>query len=252
MPALPASLALNSISGEIAASPLNSDYAAIQTAVNALIAILSNGVLDGDPMVWDGVNAKWIAASTLAAGRPRAPRVVTSTMAGGPPASPVDQDIWVATAVDANGTRWAFQYNAGSASTFKWEFIGGPPVRSLVDTDESSVTVGAWFDLATVGPTVALARAGDYLTDFGADLYNSTNANGLGVLGVAEGAVAPDTPVSNFFLGGINFDGMWTGRNRHNGIAAATTLRLRYWNSTAASTLHAVHRFLHVLPVRIS
>src|SRR4051812_34990772 len=101
MPALPGTIALTNIpdGASIVAADHRNNYAAVQAAVNALIGVFSNGVLDGDPMVWDGTLSKWVAASTLAAGRPRAPRVVTSAFSGGPPASPVDGDVWIATAV---------------------------------------------------------------------------------------------------------------------------------------------------------
>jgi hypothetical protein len=55
-------------------------------------------------------------------------KITTSSFSGGPPGSPTDGDIWIASSVDGNGTRWHFQYNAGSASANKWEFIGGAPI----------------------------------------------------------------------------------------------------------------------------
>lgn len=45
MTAPPTSVALATIGGQVAASPLNSDYSALQSAVNAIIAIL-NGQVD--------------------------------------------------------------------------------------------------------------------------------------------------------------------------------------------------------------
>jgi hypothetical protein len=86
-------------------------------------------------------------------------RVTVSTWAGGPPASPRERDIWVATAVDANGTRWMFQYNAGSASAFKWEFVGGnesyarPALANYVNAANAAVFQNTGL---------ILGRAGDY------------------------------------------------------------------------------------------
>jgi hypothetical protein len=88
-------------------------------------------------------------------------KVTTSALSGGPPASPADTDVWIATAVDASGARWSFQYNAGSASAYKWEFIGGAPVSVFVAASEFRVT-GGYGDLATVGPRFQILRAGAY------------------------------------------------------------------------------------------
>jgi hypothetical protein len=82
------------------------------------------------------------------------PLITTSPISGGPPASPADADIWIATGVDANGTRQSFQYNAGSASAFKWECIGGPPV---------------FVAGAAVNTGLVVARAGDYIVHWSAD-----------------------------------------------------------------------------------
>lgn len=87
-----------------------------------------------------------------------------SALSGGPPASPGDGDIWIATGVSAAGARWAFQYNAGSASAYKWEFIGGSPAMvggnpgNLI-SNLSSVSAG-WF--YWVGTDYVALRAGDY------------------------------------------------------------------------------------------
>lgn len=90
-------------------------------------------------------------------------KTTTSDFSSGPPSNPSTGDIWIASNVDANGTRWQFQYNAGSASAYKWEFIGGAPVLISVDTFET--TTSAWptlVDLTTVGPSFTPARSGDY------------------------------------------------------------------------------------------
>lgn len=197
MPALPGTIGLTNIpdGASIVAADHRNNYVAIQAAVNALIALFSNGSVDGDPMVWDGILSKWVAASTLAAGRPRAPRVVTSAWAGGPPASPVDQDIWIATGLDVNGTRGGFQYNAGSASPYKWEWIGGSAI-TLPNGNLNAVVNGGtnlgsgYFGLA--GSTLYTpARAGDYRIRgyLGAFANGAVNAGDVIVNAVANSAL---------------------------------------------------------------
>lgn len=166
---LPNTIALTTIAdgSSLTASPVRNNFSDVQTAVNGLISDLDDGAIDGDALIWDATNSKWSAASKLAAGRPRAARVVTSALSGGPPASPVDGDIWIASAVDTDGTRWQFQYNASSSSSYKWEFIGGVPTHvqgnpnAVANTLTQVATTGIWYQPATMSLTVL--RAGDYL-----------------------------------------------------------------------------------------
>lgn len=106
------------------------------------------GTPDGTKFLRD--DGTWAAPSS-------GQNITVSPMADGPPSSPSDEDIWVATDVDANGTRWRFQYNAASASTYKWEFIGGAPLAYSTSGVVKNLTAwgSLWF------PT-APARNGDY------------------------------------------------------------------------------------------
>lgn len=81
-------------------------------------------------------------------------KTTVGTLAAGPPASPSDGDVWIATTVDANGTRWSFQYNGTST---KWEFIGGPP---LFTAAASAVNFGT---IAATILSLTATRAGDYI-----------------------------------------------------------------------------------------
>lgn len=252
MPVLPGSLALTVIAdGSLAvAADVRNNFTAIQTDVNALIALLANGNgLDGDPLVWDNTNAKWVAASTLASTRPRAPRVVTSTMAGGPPASPVDLDIWIATAVDGAGARWTFQYNAGSGSAFKWEFLGDTPLRSNVDTTEGTAVAGP-VDLATV-QSITVPRAGDYEADFGCQTQH--NAAGGATLsltitkaGVPLTGVTVNAPAANYIVTAAR-----RGTTGFLGVAASDVFKAQY-GTNGGATGFFLSRYLEITPIRIS
>lgn len=112
----------------------------------------------------------------------------TSPMSGGPPASPGDGDIWIATGVDAAGTRWAFQYNAGSSSVAKWEFIGGPPkvVGGSAGWGASTSTVYTDFSPAL---SFTLPRNGDYFFRWGAMVFADTIGTNM-FLGLHVGSTA--------------------------------------------------------------
>jgi hypothetical protein len=159
----------------------------LNNIIDSLDTILSNlgisSLVANDIPVYDSVAGKWKKAT----GTPSAtttlrgdgswktdPLVTTSTLAGGPPASPNDGDIWIATTVDANGTRWAFQFNAASASGFKWEFIGGPPVVSFVPGQETTAST-TYVELTTPQRFTAV-RPGDYIFKVGAQGFSTVSS----------------------------------------------------------------------------
>ena len=104
-------------------------------------------------------------------------KITTSAFSGGPPASPSDGDIWIASGVDSNGTRWQFQYNAGSSSAYKWEFIGGIPMVKIASGGDFPVS-GTWG--VTSCGTWTITRAGEYFLS--GYLWGTTNASGGGTL----------------------------------------------------------------------
>ena len=146
--------------------------------------------------LWLGELEQWLVqhgfAKTPLSLVKTSPKVITSTMSGGPPSSPQDGDIWIATAVDTNGTRWVFQYNASSGSSFKWEFIGGPPLRTsgdsnaVVTTKTQVGTTGYWYDGATM--SIAVPRAGDYFVRGFGTLDLNGGANGQFVVAIFGGS----------------------------------------------------------------
>lgn len=175
-------------------------------------------------------------------------KITTSSWAGGPPASPSDKDIWIATGVDANGTRWQFQYNAGSASSFKWEFIGGPPVWSIVSAFESTASATP-ADLTTAGPSFTATRGGDYVVRYGATSdVNSAASVALTSLftnaGVRVTGGEADAATVGVFTSAAS-------EERVAALVAGTTYKLRYWASNGTTATFA-NRWLSVVPIRIA
>ena len=79
------------------------------------------------------------------------------------PSSPVDGDEIVYTANGTLGIRWHFKYRSASASSYKWEFVGGAPIRA--ETDSGTWT--AWTAYASnthvsTGTQITVPLAGDY------------------------------------------------------------------------------------------
>jgi hypothetical protein len=105
------------------------------------------------------------------------PKVTTSVISAGPPSSPANGDIWYASLGDAAGTRWAFQYNAGSSSAYKWECIGGAPVNIDASSGGSNITsVFPTFNYS-FGPSYNTPRPGDYAVSIYANGSNNAVPN---------------------------------------------------------------------------
>lgn len=246
------------------ANQIANGFQAIVTCINALdnnnfgagkifdpLKLMQDGATAGQALVWNAAanagTGGWVPA-TLVSGLGGA--VTVSTMAGGPPGSPADKDVWVATAVDALGTRWAFQYNAGSGSAFKWEFIGGSAVSTYVATLENTSS-GTFVDLATVGPSVTIARAGDYTFDFGltAVAIATGGGNGQGVL--FKNGAANFGLIATVNMDNINSAANSTSMRQPITAAAADTYKVRYAITNGVSTSFQ-QRSLSVTPVRIA
>lgn len=110
-----------------------------------------------------------------------APAFVTSV-----PGAPFDGQVIHFLANDAAGIVWTLRYRAGSASAYKWEFVGGPQLFAKVDTDESTSSTTYAF-LATIGPAITPPLVGEYDVEWGALFIRSTAGN-VGYMSYALGA----------------------------------------------------------------
>lgn len=158
---------------------------------------------------------------------------------------------------DTNGVVWTFRYRAASASSYKWEFVGGP---ALVDTATGSSTrtntaYGALAD--SDGPSVTLPLAGDYDVSFGAQELSS-NTNGQPVY-ISVGTSAPADDASavvayNYNATGANRDDLTISVARSvrlTGLASAAAVAAYYRAGTGAQVT-AKQRWLNVTPIRVS
>lgn len=160
-------------------------------------------------------------------------------LASTPPASPSDGQLWAMS--PTAGVVWVFRYNAGSASAYKWEFVGGPPQTASVGTSETTTST-SYVDLTTVGPSIALARGGDYLFSFGCICLTSGWACASPTAVDADGVI--------FDLPGTTVGSHSSRSYQRNGLAASTTQKLVYRCSGASTTFQ--QRWLTILPIRVS
>lgn len=171
------------------------------------------------------------------------------------PTQPYDGQVVDYLADATNGIVWRLKYRAASASAYKWEFVGGPPLRSAVSGSLGSTGSAAYVDLTTTGPNLTAPLAGDY----DADLHwtgSHTIALAFGVAAVKVGGAATVDANGVFGQnGGAN--GNWTGtaRIRLTGVLVGDLLKMQF-RSGSGATMSVGNSAngpctLHVTPVRV-
>jgi hypothetical protein len=177
------------------------------------------------------------------------PPAVASTIVGigtSLPTSPTDgQEYILVNSLTAPTYSWRFRYVAGITDAYKWVFVGGAPLLSEIAVNETGT--GAYGNLATVGPTITLPRAGNYLIGLGAHI---TNATGVGTPTWMSFAIGAAAAVD---ADGINWDGAYQPALSRwlpkNGLAAGVALVAKYRSN---GTGHFRTRWLAAQPVRVS
>jgi len=165
------------------------------------------------------------------------PPLVTSL-----PGSPVDGQECYYVADAAGGVIWQLRYRAASASTYKWEFVGG---GSLVAEDLSAFNTSS-ATYVNCGPTLTAPLAGDYVILQGAVVEGGAAGwrGRIAYNGVDTEAVYASGQGAN-----ANPDGNGISRTlRRTLTASAYTLKAR---SDAANALNFGFRHMQFVPVRV-
>jgi hypothetical protein len=71
---------------------------------------------------------------------------------------------------NTNGVIWHLRARSvanGGSATYPWEFVGGGALAHDITTAQSRAAIGAFGDLATVGPTLTVPLAGVYDVSYG-------------------------------------------------------------------------------------
>lgn len=92
------------------------------------------------------------------------------------PGSPSDGAEVYYEADITNGVLWHLRYNAGSGSTFKWEFLGGAPLSAADNAQYGPLTNTGFANPSSM--QIAVALAGEYMIDGGVSgAINSSSAS---------------------------------------------------------------------------
>lgn len=141
--------------------------------------------------------------------------------------------------------RWQLLYNGSSASTYKWEVLGGSPLFAEVATAETSTSAG-YVNLATTGPSITVPLAGDYEVFLGA-WAGALSGTGSQYMSYAIGATAASDADAAGHGGAAT--GAANRPRQKSALAASTALVAKY--KTSAGTGIWSSRWMRVMPVRV-
>jgi hypothetical protein len=159
------------------------------------------------------------------------------------PGSPVDGQECYYQADAANGVIWQLRYRAASASTYKWEFVGGPPFYGSDDTPFSTAST----TYIAVSPTMTVPLAGDYVVRQGCQIDASLASGWRGRLSFT-GNDADSTYVSGN-AANANPDAAPAVRVMRRTLTA-TSYQPRV-RSDAGNAVNFNNRWLEFQPVRV-
>lgn len=162
------------------------------------------------------------------------------------------QMIYLQTAAMATaGVAWHLRYRATAPAATRWEFVGGAPVEQTVNGGAGAG--GTWtgplasgLNPVPNGPSVVVARPGDYIVAFGAVVQcESNDAVNIGIDGGGLAAnAAPMAQVAD----NVALDTVSLSVRRSVATANAT---LSMWADTASADVNVGARYLAVTPIRL-
>ena len=169
------------------------------------------------------------------------------------PGSPRDgQEIFFVADATA-GVVWRFRYRAASASSHKWEFVGGPAIRviDLTPRSQTSGSANTWAAPNTANQIV-IPFAGDYDFDLTGTITVTSGSASTIVAGVAA-ASAPATVVgqSGAQVTGTPTQLVAPGGDFGAGGVAAVAITPVFSFGLAAVTYTASNIYLTAKPIRI-
>jgi hypothetical protein len=164
-----------------------------------------------------------------------------------PPNSPTDGMLWI-----YNGTApyWTFIYDSAE-SIYNWKLLGGTATWNEVSTFETRAAggAGAIVDLASLGPSITIPRAGIWDVEWGFATGNAATSTQ---------AIVPIYDVTNAAVWSWNALGTpsvagsyYSHQSRQMGaVAANTILRMRYGSNNSAVDFG--NRWMRATPVKVS
>ena len=167
------------------------------------------------------------------------------------PGSPSDGDM-IAFAADAtNGVIWHLRYRSAASGSYKWEFLGGPPLWAEVLTFETATVGGSYSDFATVGPSVTVPLAGDYLLDYSGCIWPPVSLQTLCSPRIGATAALDADAIAVHAGDATGSSANVATQIRKTAVAASAVIKLQGRTTGAAGAGGVDTRRLSVRPIRV-
>jgi len=165
------------------------------------------------------------------------------------PGSPTDgQESILVDSLTVPTYQWRFRWNAGSANTDKWEYVGGTAAVTETPNADLLNANAVYTTIANAGPSFALPRAGVYTVEVGCFPKQTANAHYYMSYDIGgTGAVDADAFEGDWGNGGNGTAGSFA---RTKSGLTAVTLTAKYKSLTGNTTF--AKRWMRVTPVRVS
>jgi len=164
------------------------------------------------------------------------------------PTSPVDgQEAILVDSLTNPTYQWRFRYNAGSSSTYKWEFVGGSPILSNIGA-YATTTSTSYVDLAGA-PQITVPRSGRYQIQFGSEAGGAAGDGGR-VSPASTGLAANDGIAINL-RSSVGNEPQAGDRVIQNDLIAAAVLKLQFRSELGGAT-YFIAGYISLIPVRVA
>jgi hypothetical protein len=178
------------------------------------------------------------------------------------PASPYDgQEAVLVDSISNPSYQWRFRYNAGSASSYKWEFIGGSPKifnydagGALMNNAAFSTASGWFWWVNASGSVFPVQRPGDYNCRCKLWVNNSgaTQNMSLGVLSVTAAPAVAGAPNANCVVVTVpGGEALLATAGSFGGLTVGFSIGMG-WNATTPSQGVLKGAWVEITPSRVS
>jgi hypothetical protein len=150
-------------------------------------------------------------------------------------------------AMATKGIVWRFRYRSG-ATTYKWEFVGGPAWAVEVATAGDVATNDTYAVPTVAGPSITLPFGGDFHVEHEAEAQHDVSGTWRITQTLAVNGTAVDADRASATVP-VTTPAMLSRSKLKTGMASGAVLTLQAKTSSLGTTATLINRRLSVLPV---
>lgn len=245
--------------------PVTADIANISAVAGSLIGdyfvnsdIVNHTILGVANVLPGGVVRATSATNGVASGTirgPMRPIPLVSALPGAP--ADGDEIYFQNSTMAAVGARWHLAYRAGSASAYKWEYVGGSYMykagtkQSWNDRSAANNTANGYLD--PTAPQITVPLAGDYELDGTAVCVtnNGTAAPGIVIGTSLPGGGWPDSDsLANGQIAGGGVHPL-ASIKQLLGLSASTVISMYFMNANTGGSVSFYKANMRLRPLRV-